>query len=135
MPPTNQGGEDVILNGRHDFSPETRAVANIEYLSSYVYRQAFAENFSIATSSEVKSDAFLQHQDRGLAESVYFGRYQSFQSDTPGDEIRILHLPALEAEAVDHPLKGTPLLWGFQSSMDILTRSEPHVSCEERLPP
>jgi LPS-assembly protein len=125
VPPTNQGGEDVIVLGRHDFSPETKAVASIEYLSSYVYRQAFEENFSIATSSEVKSDAFLQHQDRGLAESVYFGRYQSFQSDTPGDEIRILHLPALEAEAVDHPLKGTPLLWGFQSSMDILTRSEP----------
>ena len=125
VPATNQGGEDVLLIGRYDFSPETRAVSNIEYLSSYVYRQAFAENFSVATSSEVKSDAFLQHQDRGLAESVYFGRYQSFQSDTPGDEIRILHLPALEAEAVDHPLKGTPLLWGFQSSMGILTRSEP----------
>ncbi len=121
----DQGGEDLILDGRHDFSPETRAVADIEYLSSYVYRQAFAENFSVATSSEVKSDAFLQHQDRGLAESVYFGRYQSFQSDTPGDEIRILHLPALEAEAVDHPLAGTPLYWGFQSSMDVLTRSEP----------
>jgi len=125
VPAANQGGEDVILIGRYDFSPETRAVANIEYLSSYVYRQAFAENFSVATSSEVKSDAFLQHQDRGLAESVYFGRYQSFQSDTQGDEIRILHLPAIEAEAVDHPLKGTPLLWGFRSSMDILTRSEP----------
>jgi LPS-assembly protein len=125
VPPTNQGGEDVILNGRHDFTPETRASANIEYLSSYVYRQAFAESFSVATSSEVKSDAFLQHQDRGLAESVYWGRYQSFQSDTPGDEIRILHLPAIEAEAVDRPLRGTPLLWGFQSSMDVLTRSEP----------
>ncbi len=125
VPPTNQGGEDVIVLGRHDFSPETKAVASIEYLSSYVYRQAFEENFTIATSSEVKSDAFLQHQNHGLAESVYFGRYQSFQSDTPGDEIRILHLPALEAEAVDHPLKGTPLLWGFQSSMDVLTRSEP----------
>ena len=125
VPPTNQGGEDVILDGRHDFSDQTRAVADIEYLSSYVYRQAFAESFSVATSSEVKSDAFLQHEDHGLAESVYFGRYQSFQSDTTGDEIRILHLPALEAEAVDHPLRGTPLLWGFQSSMDVLTRSEP----------
>lgn len=121
----NQGGQDVILSGRHDFDPKTRTVADIEYLSSYVYRQAFEENYSVATSSEVKSDAFLQHQDRGIAESAYFGRYQSFQSDTPGDEIRILHLPALEAEAVDHPLSGTPLLWGFQSSMDVLTRSEP----------
>jgi LPS-assembly protein len=125
VPPTNQGGEDVVVNGRHDFDPQTRAVASIEYLSSYVYRQAFEENYAIATNSEVKSDAFVQHEDRGIFGSVYLGRYQSFQSDTPGDEIRILHLPALEAEAVDHPLKGTPLLWGFTSSMDVLTRSEP----------
>ena len=125
VPPTNQGGEDVVLDGRHDFSPQTRSVADVEYLSSYVYRQAFAENFSIATSSEVKSDAFVQHQQQGLAESVYFARYQSFQSDTIGDEIRILHLPSVAAEAVDRPLPGTPLLWGFRSSMDVLTRSEP----------
>jgi LPS-assembly protein len=125
VPPTNQGGEDVIVNGRHDFNPQTRSVASIEYLSSYVYRQAFEENFSIATSSEVKSDAFLQHQNRGLAEGLFLGRYQSFQSDAPGDEIRILHLPSLVAEAVDRPLQGTPFLWGFSSSMDVLTRSEP----------
>ncbi len=121
----NQGGEDAIVDGRHDFSAETRAVSGIEYLSSYVYRQAFAENFSVATSSEVKSAAFLQHEDRGLAESLFLGRYQSFQSDTPGDEIRILHLPSLQAEAVDHSIGGTPLLWGFASSADVLTRSEP----------
>jgi len=125
VPPTNQGGEDITADGRHDFTPQTRAVADIEYLSSYVYRQAFAESFSLATSSEVKSSAFLQNEDRGIAKSLYFGRYQSFESDTAGDEIRILHLPALEAEAVDHRLAGTPLLWGFQTSVDILTRSEP----------
>jgi LPS-assembly protein len=125
VPPTNQGGEDVILDGRHDFNSETRSVADIEYLSSYVYRQAFAENFSIATSSEVKSDTFLQHEHQGVAESLYLARYQSFQSDTLGDEVRILHLPSIVAEAVDHPLPGTPFLWGFRSSMDVLTRSEP----------
>jgi len=125
VPPANQGGEDITVSGRHDFSPQTRAVSDIEYLSSYVYRQAFAESFTLATSSEVKSDAFLLNEEHGLAKSVYFGRYQSFQSDTPGDEIRILHLPAVEAEAVDHSLAGTPLLWGFQTSVDVLTRSEP----------
>jgi LPS-assembly protein len=123
-PPTNQGGEDIAIDGRHDFHPGLRSVADIEYLSSYVYRQAFAESFSVATSSEVKSDAFLQQEARGIAKSVYFSRYQSFQSDTTGDEIRVLHLPSLEAEATDHALAGTPLLWGFETSMDFLTRSE-----------
>jgi len=131
----NQGGEDAILRGRYDFSANARAVADIEYLSSYVYRLAFEENFTVATSSEVKSQAFLQNESRGVFESVYLGRYQSFESETPGDEIRILHLPSLQAEAVDHPLWGTPLLGGFNVSIDTLTRSEPlfHARNVERI--
>jgi LPS-assembly protein len=125
VPPINQGGEDVTIDGRRDFSSQTRAVSDIEYLSSYVYRQAFAESFALATSSEVKSDAFLQNEEHGIAKSIYFGRYQSFESNVEGDEIRILHLPSAAAEAVDHSLAGTPLLWGFQTSVDVLTRSEP----------
>jgi LPS-assembly protein len=121
----DEGGQDAILNGRYGFSANTRAVADIEYLSSYVYRLAFEENFTVATSSEVKSQAFLQHEDHGIFESAYLGRYQSFESETPGDEIRILHLPSLQAEAVDHPLWHTPLLGGFTASVDTLTRSEP----------
>ena len=37
----NQGGVDLLFDGRHDFDSETRAVADVEYLSSYAYRQAF----------------------------------------------------------------------------------------------
>jgi LPS-assembly protein len=131
----DQGGEDALLTGRYDFSANTRTVADIEYLSSYVYRLAFEENFTVATSSEVKSQAFLQHERSGIFESAYLGRYQSFESETAGDEIRILHLPSLQAEAVDHPLWGTPLLGGFNVSVDTLTRSEPlfHARNVERL--
>jgi LPS-assembly protein len=131
----DQGGEDLTINGRHDFSPEVRAVSNIEYLSSYVYRQAFEESIVTATNSEVKSEAFLQRQHRGLAESLYLSRYQSFQSDTAGDEVRILHLPSFRAEAVDHPLIGNWLLGGFGAALDTLTRSEPlfHARNVERV--
>lgn len=121
----NQGGVDVLVDARRDLSPDTRAVSDVEYLSSYVYRQAFEENVSIATSSEVKSQVFLQQEHRGIAEDAYFGRYQVFESDTTGDEIRILHLPSVHADAVDHPIAGTRLMWGYSSALDLLTRSEP----------
>ncbi|MCU1319659.1 MAG: Organic solvent tolerance protein, partial [Edaphobacter sp.] len=42
----NQGGEDATFVGRHDFSTETRVAADMEYLSSYPYREAFTENFN-----------------------------------------------------------------------------------------
>src|SRR5664279_3699058 len=36
--PNNEGGIDMTINGRRDFTENTRAVSNLEYLSSYVYR-------------------------------------------------------------------------------------------------
>lgn len=120
----NQGGTDLLVDGRRDFTSHTRAVTDLEYLSSYVYRQAFEENFSLAISSEVKSQAFVTHESDGILESLRFERYQSFENNVPPlTEIRILHTPTLEAESVDRNIPGTPLVWRFSSSLGGLSRS------------
>jgi LPS-assembly protein len=121
----DQGGTDVLLDGRRDLGEHTRAVADLEYLSSYVYRQAFEDTFALAISSEVKSQAFVTHLWNGYAASARFDRYQSFQSDTPGDEVRVLHLPTLQFDVDDHALAGTPLQWSFVGTASGLSRSEP----------
>ncbi|MFZ0661153.1 MAG: LPS assembly protein LptD [Acidobacteriaceae bacterium] len=125
----NQGGVDFVVDGRHDFSPQTRAAGDVEYLSSYAYRQAFEENYALAINSEVKSQLFLAHAHHGLAEGVTFNRYQSFESNatspTGEEEIRILHLPRAEFEGVDQRLPGTPLMWGMTATGSALSRSEP----------
>jgi LPS-assembly protein len=76
----------------------------MEYLSSYTYRQAFEENYAIAINSEVKSQLFAAHALNGLAETIRFDRYQSFQNNTTDAEIRILHLPAVFFEGEDQYL-------------------------------
>jgi LPS-assembly protein len=125
----NQGGVDILVDGRRDFSPETRSVADIEYLSSYAYRQAFEENYAIAINSEVKSQLFLAHAHDGLAEGITFNRYQSFESNatssTGQEEITIWHLPTAQFDGVDQYLPGTPLMWGVSASGAGLSRSEP----------
>lgn len=126
----NQGGLDLTLDGRHDWSEYTRTVAAIEYLSSYVYRQAFTENFTLAVSSQVRSEAFLTHNKNGYNSEIYFDRYQSFESYKQGDEIRILHLPSLSFNSVDRPLGSSPVYWGLQSSVSGLSRSEPNPNCQ-----
>ena len=75
----NQGGEDVTFSGRHDFSPKTRVVADAEYLSSYAYREAFAENFSLAVSSDILSIVYGVHEADGYAESARADRYQGLK--------------------------------------------------------
>jgi LPS-assembly protein len=123
----NQGGVDLIADGRYMFGPKTTGVIDAEYLSSYVYRLTFEEVYAIAIDSEVKSQAFVTHEDRDRWVGLRLNRYQNFQSASiPGDEVRILHLPEIDVDAADRRLGGvdgqTPLMWGFSGSAAALSR-------------
>jgi LPS-assembly protein len=121
----NQGGIDIVGDGRYDFDPDTRAVIDAEYLSSYIYRLTFEENYAIAINSEVKSQAFVTHADHDIWTSVRTNRYQSFQgSAVPGDEIRIIHLPEIDVDAADRQIGVSPFVWGVSGSAAALSRYE-----------
>lgn len=123
----NQGGIDVAADGRFDFTPNTTGVVDAEYLSSYIYRLVFEEDYAIAINSEVKSQMFLTHESRDMWESLRMNRYQDFQSAAvTGDEVRILHLPEIDMGIADRrlggPLSQSPLVWGFRGSVEALSR-------------
>ncbi|MFZ0744930.1 MAG: LPS assembly protein LptD [Terracidiphilus sp.] len=120
----NQGGVDIGAMGRQDITPNTRVAGNVEYLSSYVYRLIFNDNYSQAVNSEVASSLSLTHTRSGFMPSLYMGRFQTFASSAPGDEARILHLPSLRFDVLDRPLVSSPFYWGFGSSISRLSRAE-----------
>jgi LPS-assembly protein len=120
----NQGGVDISALGRKDLTPETRLAGNVEYLSSYVYRLVFNDNYSQAVSSEVQSSVSITHAHNGFVPSVTMDRFQAFASSSNGDEVRILHLPNLRFDVLDRPLGASQLYWGLGSSLGYLTRSE-----------
>ena len=121
----NQGGVDVVAEGRRDFSPETRASGTAEYLSRYVYRLVFDDNYTQAISSQVSSDIAVTHARNGLVPSVAFDRFETFAGTANGDEVKILHLPNVRYDVLDRPLGGSIASWGLGSSLDYLSRSEP----------
>jgi LPS-assembly protein len=125
----NQGGVDVGAVGRKDFTSNTYAAGVVEYLSSYLYRLVFNDNYAQAVTSEIASDAFLSHQRNGFIPSVVLDRFQTFANSTNGAEARILHLPTVRYDVLDRPLfasSPSPLYWGFAGSASYITRSEPH---------
>jgi LPS-assembly protein len=124
----NQGGEDVKLQAEQYFPDEVRAVANVEYLSSYLFRLAFAENFTTAVNSEVKSDIFVNKNDDGYSLGLLAERYQNFQSTNKGDLFSILHVPSIDASSVDRRLFQTPFFYGFDTDATGLTRRSPTFS-------
>jgi LPS-assembly protein len=121
----DQGGVNVRLKAEARLPHNFRGVANIDYLSSYVFRLAFNEVFSLAVNSEVKSTAFLANTTRGFSYNLLTERYQNFQSTNPGDVITILHAPSLEISGVDRRLGRSPFYWSFDAAAEGLSRSEP----------
>ena len=123
--PVDQGGTEVRLNTEGEFAHNFRSVANIDYLSSYVFRLAFSDVFAQAVNSEVRSEAFLSNTTGGVFINGAMSRYQDFQSTTPGEVITILHAPGGEVSSVDQKLWGTAFHGSFDADAEGLSRSEP----------
>ena len=126
---TNQGGEDVTAAFRKQVTPTARFVGDAEYLSSYVYREAFTENFNQAVSSDINSIAYFTNQDRGVSADVLVDRYQGLKrvptTTQPEEEVHILHVPSLDFTSIDRHLGASPFLFTLTGSMAGLKRSQP----------
>jgi len=137
-PHQDQGGEDVHLTAEGLFGHNFRGVANVDYLSSFVFRIAFTEIYSQAVNSEVKSQVFLSNTTNGLHYNLLTERYQNFEvcnPDNPAQQgqcgtitqtelIRILHAPSVFFSSAERQLAKTPLLWSFQSGVEGLQRGD-----------
>jgi LPS-assembly protein len=132
----NQGGEEILLQGRHDVSPATRIATNIDYLSSYVYREAFSDNFNQAVTSDIVSTAYIAHQAGGMELAALADRYQGIKvvgtSTVAQQEVHIFHAPTLSFSTTDFrvPDTGNKLSTGLEVSLESsasgLKRTQPN---------
>ena len=128
-----EGGQEARLTAVGNFYG-FRAVSNIDYLSSFLFRLAFNEVFTQAINSEVKSQLFLSKAIDGFSLSGMVERYQNFfqtadngvLSNPPTfDSVQIWHTPSIDASSVDRKLGRSPFFWSFDASFAGLSRSEP----------
>jgi LPS-assembly protein len=128
-----EGGEDARVTAAGHFFG-FRAVSNVDYLTSFLFRLAFNETFTQAINSEVKSQVFLAKATDGYFLSGAVERYQNFfQLATDGvltnppifDAIQIWHAPSVDASSVEHSLGHSPFVWSYDASASGLSRSEP----------
>jgi LPS-assembly protein len=134
----NQGGQDLTLLGRHDFSTHSRLVGDLEYLSSYPYREAFAESFNEAVSSDIVSILYGVHEEGGFSEAARVDRYQGLKMAAvaatattpaiPQEEVKIFHVPSLDVTSTEHEIGRSGLQWSLDSSIAGLSRVQPNFS-------
>jgi LPS-assembly protein len=127
-----QGGQEFELVAKTKVLGFTGRL-DYNYLSSFLFRQAFSYSFASAVYSEVYSAGFLQRhfKDDLYALNIVFQREQLFESvttlDQPPNQVIIQKLPSVEFTSRDKLLAKSPLpVWfSFDSSAGLLTRSEP----------
>ena len=121
----DQGGEEVNATADAPLPWGFRGVADIDYLSTYVFRLAFAETYTQAVNSEVKSTAFASRDFGGVFVNLSGSRYQNFESANRGDLVTILHTPSFESSAYERQIANTRLFWGYEASAEGVSRREP----------
>ncbi len=130
----HQGGEDIRFSGEGRFGHNFRAVADVDYLSSFLFRLVFNEVFTQAVYSEVKSQAFLSETTNGHSRNFSIQRYQNFESTNPGDVVTILHAPSFNLSSVDRQIGHSPVYWNYDAAAGGLSRSEPSVQTPSTTP-
>ena len=129
-----EGGQEARLTAQGNFYG-FRAVSNVDYLSSFLFRLAFNEIFTQAINSEVKSQLFLAKVADGFSFSGMVERYQNFFQTTNAqgvlsnppvfDSVQIWHTPSVDASSVERVVGRSPFVWSFDASLAGLSRSEP----------
>jgi LPS-assembly protein len=119
-------GASVTGVAKTEFGDGWIARGNIDYISSYLYRQVFSGSFSEAIYSSTNSTGFLAKNFSYYSFDTVVSRNQDFLSTTSGDVITIRKLPEFELAGRDQQFTSgaVPLWFSFDSSFGLYHRSQ-----------
>jgi LPS-assembly protein len=121
-----QGGFQVTGTGYAELPWGFQSRGEVNYLSSFVFRQAFTQTFNEAVFSEVHSVGFVTRHWSANSLNFVFERGENYQSTEPGDRIVIRKLPSVEFHRRDTKLaKSLPFWWSLESSASLVRRNQP----------
>lgn len=123
-------GADVTGVARTSFGDGWIARGNLDYLSSYLFRETFSGSFNDAIFSTTNSTGFVQKIFGAYNFETEVSQNQDFLSITPGDVIGIRKAPEFELSSVDQQFaSGAIPLWvSFDSSFGLFHRVESTVA-------
>jgi len=122
-----QGGFLLSVRGKAALPWKFDGLAEVNYLSSFVFRQAFTESFNEAVFSEVRSIGFASRKWSAYSLNVVFERTENYQTSAPGDRIVIRKLPSVEFQSRDRRISRRilPVWVSLDSSAALVRRNQP----------
>jgi LPS-assembly protein len=122
-----QGGYQFNFNARSDLGDGWDARLQVNYLTSFLFRQTFSQSFQGAIFSESRSTGFVEKHWSTFGFYVIAERSEEFEDVTPADKIIIRKLPEVEFLSRDTQIVDgiLPVWFSFDSSAGLMDRSEP----------
>jgi len=122
-----QGGLQFTFDGKSNLGDGWEARTEINYLSSFLFRQAFSQSFHEAIFSESHSVGFVTKHWSSFGFVADVDRDEEFQSTAPDDKIVIRKLPEIDFFSRDRQLLGgsLPVYFSFDTSAGFFDRTQP----------
>lgn len=121
-----QGGNSFSMKGQTVFGNGWRGVADLHYLSSLEFRQAFTQTYEEAVFSQIRSIGFVSKNFSTFSFNTSLLRNEHFQSVARDDNVVIRKLPGIEFNSRERQIgsKRIPLWFSFDSSLDLISRTQ-----------
>lgn len=124
-----EGGAFFTLSGQARLGQGWHALANVNLLSSFRFRQAFTQTFNEAVFSQVSSVGVLSRDWQDASLDVVYSRLENFQSIREGDRVLIRKAPMAEFYVKDRTLNSPdsslPAWFSMEASAGLLFRRQP----------
>ena len=122
-----QGGEEFTFDGHSDLGDGWLARVHIDYLSSFLFREAFSQSFHDTIFSETHSVGFVMKHWSSYTFDVVADRDEEFENAIPNQTIIIKKLPEADFLSRDRQILGgvVPVWFSFNSSAGFLDRTQP----------
>ncbi len=130
----DQSGQFAEILATNRWANGFRGVADINILSSFLFRARFAETFNEAVRSEIHASAFVSNSPNTIYFNTFIDRFQNFLQAQPETSITLLAAPGVEFGTRPWLLpwwKTLPVYFSFDSQISGMRRDEPRFKTPE----
>jgi LPS-assembly protein len=122
----SEGGYLMTFIGRSDLGKGFEARADVNYLSSFVFRGAFTESFYEAISSEVHSIGYVTKHWSTFDLNIVASRIENFVSRAADDKVSLRRAPSVEFRTRERQINERilPVWVSFDSSASMMRRHQ-----------
>ena len=119
-------GAMIVAHARSNLGRGWEARGEVNYLTSFAFRQQFTESFNEAVFSQTHSIGYITKHWSDYGVNLVAQQNVNFQSTTPGDNIDIRKLPEVQfiAREQELSLKGLPFWVSLDGDAGLLRRSQ-----------